>query len=209
LRLQEKFELSLLITLPTKKIKINVTHEMLERVQRLTDRHERQRRQAEQARFEAAGLDLDDDDDPLGRAMSAELMEEARLQRALGKLLDTGDAVATLAVRRELQKYGLDPHHSHRPPKGVSARGRWPGAEYRGVPCQLPVNVPATYAAGATIVAWRISGRHIRQLRETFPHGRPLGPPEAVLEYQEIAQHVMTPGDIYRDALETLLKRGR
>jgi hypothetical protein len=58
-------------------------------------------------------------------------------------------------------------------------------------------------------VAWRISGRYIRELREKFPHGRPLGPPEKVLEYQEIAKHVKTPGDVYRDALEALLKRGR
>ena len=66
--------------------------------------------------------------------------------------------------------------------------------------------LPMPYARGVTHLAWKRSERIIRAIKRKFPYGRPHGG-QALKEWREMAGDVITPGDIYRGAIATLLDR--
>lgn len=136
----------------------------------------------------------------------AQILARAQARRAEGRLLDTADAAVTEAVRLELVRRGVDPADPPEAPPGAGTSGRWPGTANRGASGRFNAVIPRAYATAVTAAAWQISGPIIHELRSRFPAGRPLVDPGRVEAWNSLARRVVTPGDIYREAIEHLIE---
>lgn len=140
---------------------------------------------------------------PAGRAaIRARILAAARARRADGRLLDSRDAAVIEAIRLELERRGIDPANPPEVPEGTDVSGRWAGTTNRGTGPSITAHIPSAYFRAVTAAAWQISGDAVTELRERWPGGRPGG--SASDDYLELAEQVVTPGDIYRAAIEAL-----
>lgn len=136
--------------------------------------------------------------------LRVQLLSRARAQRAEGLRLDTTDALFTEAVRRELERRGIDPGEPPSYPAGARASGRWPGVRNGHYKEAITATVPTEYALAVTAAAWAISGPTVTLLRERFPKGRPTYRGPRLEEYFGLARKVVTAGDIYRRAVHRI-----
>ncbi|TMR14093.1 hypothetical protein ETD86_29550 [Nonomuraea turkmeniaca] len=128
--------------------------------------------------------------------------------RASGELLDTVDALMTHAVKAELTLRGWNLDW---PPVPANApkSGRWPGSLHEHWPVKINARIPADLATRVHAACYHTSKEAIDALRvwrDDHPEiVTPRSDPAAWREYQELADQVTTPGDIWRASLQLLL----
>lgn len=183
------------------RVTIALHHTTAEELEALVKREKRRQRRTAAAYW---ARHQEEAQTPAGRAaIRARILAAARARRADGRLLDSVDAAAAEAIRLELERRGIDLGYPPPYPQGTDVSGRWAGTTNRGTGPTITPHIPAAYARAVTAAAWQISGDAVTDLRGLWPGGRPGG--SASDDYLELADQVVTPGDIYRDAIEALV----
>lgn len=135
--------------------------------------------------------------------------EVARLREG-GRLLDTVDAFALYGVRHELavRRWVREWPDVE---SGAGLMGRWPGAREGGYPEAVSFRLPTGVARQVWAGCWSVSGAAVSSLRDwrdRYPgivvsrSGRERGAQEALAEYEQLADQIVTVGDVLRAGLE-------
>lgn len=129
-------------------------------------------------------------------------------QRRAGKILDTKPALIELGARRLLTVRGWDHDRWEPVPRAMSTQGRWPGSTRAGTGEQINVRLDAALVDRVRRACWGTSKDAIAELylwQDAHPGPLVLQDPDAMAEYYELADQVVTPGDYWRDAIEEML----
>ncbi|MFD8951264.1 hypothetical protein ACFV0B_20665 [Streptomyces xanthophaeus] len=149
------------------------------------------------------------------RSMWARQKEE--LRRA-GELVDSSRALITGGLVRVITERGWDPQQLASVPH--QAHGRWIGDSEYGWAERISVELPADLVNLAKAGCWHVSREAtnaLHQWRQRNPKARPtrrMNPrcdPEQQAEYERLAAQILTPGAIWRAAVEAgmTIARGR
>ncbi|MGW1642506.1 hypothetical protein [Streptomyces lavendulae] len=139
------------------------------------------------------------------RSLWAEEKEQLRRQ---GQLFDSRRALVTGGLAKVIADRGWD--QVDLPPVPHQARGRWVGSPQGSWPEKLSVELPADLVAKTQAGCWHASREAIDGLHkwnERNPGARPNRParprcdPGELADYQRLAARVLTPGEIWRDAV--------
>lgn len=145
------------------------------------------------------------------RVRAAWQAEVVRMRQA-GELLDVIDALAVYGIMQELEDRGWAQRRFRRAPAEARLPGRWPGSRDGGYKESVQLRLPSKVAAKVLDACWGTSAPYITRLRDwrdrnpgvVVPRG-PLGDSEELTgplaEYERLAAHVTTVGDIYRAGL--------
>jgi hypothetical protein len=137
--------------------------------------------------------------------------EVARM-RQMGELLDTVDALAVFGISQELEAHGWAKRRFRQAPTEARLPGRWPGSRDGGYRESVQIRLPSVVVEKVLNACWGTSAPFIARLRDwrdrnpgiVVPRGA-LGDTEELVgppaEYERLAAHVTTVGDIYRAGL--------
>ncbi|MGW6410484.1 hypothetical protein ACWF95_25290 [Streptomyces vinaceus] len=136
-------------------------------------------------------------------------LKKEQLRRA-GQLFDSRRALVTAGLVQVIADRGWD--HQDLPPLPGQARGRWVGSSNIGFSKHISVDLPADLVVRAkagchqfsrpatdALYKWRERNPRATPTRST----RPGCGPEEHAEYARLAALILTPGDIWRDAVKT------
>ncbi|WP_345577964.1 hypothetical protein [Nonomuraea rosea] len=128
----------------------------------------------------------------------AQVHAHLRELREAGALCDTIDVLMTHAVRDELAERGWD-HSWSAPPPTAPRSGQWLGTRSHSWPERISVRLPSDLAERLYRACWHTSEPTIAALRAWRDD------PLQYAKYREVADRVITPGDILRDAVARAL----
>ncbi|MFJ3182582.1 hypothetical protein ACIPJN_29905 [Streptomyces sp. NPDC086796] len=138
--------------------------------------------------------------------------EVARM-RQHGELLDVIDALVVFGISEELEDRGWAQRRFRRAPAEARLPGRWPGSRDGGYKETVQMRLPSTLAAKVLDACWGTSAPYITRLRDwrdrnpgiVVPRG-PLDDSDELTgplaEYERLASHVTTVGDVYRAGID-------
>ncbi|MGJ6969047.1 hypothetical protein ACSDR0_44850 [Streptosporangium sp. G11] len=136
---------------------------------------------------------------------AAQVLADLAQMRERGELVDTVDALLTHAVRVEMAERGWDVDWPS-PPLGAPRAGRWPGSRDGGWPEKIVARLPAELVARVHAACWGVSKDAIEALRR-WRDGHPgvVLSREDLVVYEDLAGKVITPGAVWRSAVDRAL----
>lgn len=127
--------------------------------------------------------------------------------RQAGVLLDSINACVNTAVRRDLDRRRWNGPFPAPPPEAVLPERRL-GSRTHSYPEQLQARLPARLVAQVQAACWhhsRDAVQQIHQLHDRYSRGTIYRNPALLAHYDELADRITTPGDVYRSAVARLV----